>query len=78
MHKIFNEWQAQDYDEKYGMTITAIRPANVTGPDKVRGSVDHVNCITRRRAASRCRFPSATPCAARCMSTTSPRCSPGC
>jgi nucleoside-diphosphate-sugar epimerase len=46
MHKIFNEWQAQDYREKYGMEITAIRPANVTGPDKIVGSVDHVKCIT--------------------------------
>jgi nucleoside-diphosphate-sugar epimerase len=46
-HKMFNEWQAQDYNEKYGMKITGIRPANVTGPDKVRGSVDHVNCITQ-------------------------------
>ena len=32
--KIFNEWQARDYIDKYGMTITAVRPANVTGPDK--------------------------------------------
>jgi nucleoside-diphosphate-sugar epimerase len=47
MHKIFNEWQARDYGEKYGMTITAVRPANVTGADKVRGSVDHVNIITQ-------------------------------
>ncbi len=46
MHKIFNEWQAQDYIAKYGMSITGVRPANVTGPDKVRGSVDHVRCIT--------------------------------
>jgi nucleoside-diphosphate-sugar epimerase len=46
-HKAFNEFQAKDYIEKHGMTITAIRPANVTGPDKVRGSVDHVNIITR-------------------------------
>lgn len=46
MHKIFNEWQAQDYHEKYGIEITAIRPANVTGPDKIVGSVDHVKCIT--------------------------------
>src|SRR6202047_424506 len=46
MHKIFNEWQAQDYREKHGMEITAIRPANVTGPDKIVGSVDHVYCIT--------------------------------
>ena len=28
------------------MSITGIRPANVTGPDKVRGSTDHVDCIT--------------------------------
>jgi nucleoside-diphosphate-sugar epimerase len=45
-HKIVNEWQAQDYSEKFGMLITGVRPANVTGPDKVRGSVDHVNIIT--------------------------------
>src|SRR5499427_1970278 len=45
-HKIMNEWQAHDYSEKFGMLITGIRPANVTGPDKVRGSVDHVNIIT--------------------------------
>src|SRR5215468_4154846 len=45
-HKIVNEWQAQDFSEKFGMLITGIRPANVTGPDKVRGSVDHVNIIT--------------------------------
>ena len=41
-----NEWQALDYSEKYGMCITGIRGAYVTGPDKVRGSVDHVRCIT--------------------------------
>jgi nucleoside-diphosphate-sugar epimerase len=46
VHKIFNEWQAQDFIDKYGMSITGVRPANVTGPDKVRGSVDHVRCIT--------------------------------
>jgi nucleoside-diphosphate-sugar epimerase len=46
MHKIFNEWQAQDYREKYGMEITAIRPSNITGPDKIVGSVDHVKCVT--------------------------------
>ena len=44
-NKIFNEFQAQDYREKYGMTITCVRPANVTGPDKVDGSVDHVRCM---------------------------------
>jgi nucleoside-diphosphate-sugar epimerase len=47
MHKMFNEWQAQDYIDKYGMSITGVRPANVTGPDKVRGSVDHVQCVTQ-------------------------------
>src|SRR5438445_3857171 len=47
MHKMFNEWQAQDYRAKYGLSITGVRPANVTGPDKVRGSVDHVQCITQ-------------------------------
>jgi nucleoside-diphosphate-sugar epimerase len=45
-HKIMNEWQALDYIEKFGMCITGIRAAYVTGPDKVRGSVDHVRCIT--------------------------------
>jgi nucleoside-diphosphate-sugar epimerase len=57
MHKIFNEWQAQDYNEKYGMVITAVRPANVTGPDKVRGSVDHVNIITQPAQGKPISFP---------------------
>ena len=45
-HKIMNEWQALDYIEKFGMCITGIRAAYVTGPDKIRGTVDHVKCIT--------------------------------
>jgi nucleoside-diphosphate-sugar epimerase len=45
-HKIMNEWQALDYSEKFGMRITGIRVAYATGPDKVRGSVDHVKVIT--------------------------------
>jgi nucleoside-diphosphate-sugar epimerase len=57
MHKIFNEWQAQDYREKYGMEITAIRPANVTGPDKIVGSVDHVKCITFPARGQKITFP---------------------
>jgi nucleoside-diphosphate-sugar epimerase len=57
MHKIFNEFQAADYNEKHGMTITGIRPANVTGPDKVRGSVDHVNCITQPAQGKSVSFP---------------------
>jgi UDP-glucose 4-epimerase len=57
MHKIFNEWQAQDYREKHGMEITAIRPANVTGPDKIVGSVDHVFCITDPARGKPVKFP---------------------
>ncbi len=57
MNKIFNEWQARDYAEKYGMVITGIRPANVTGPDKVAGSVDHVRCITLPARGQPVRFP---------------------
>ena len=57
MHKSFNEWQAKDYVAKYGMTITGIRPANVTGPDKVRGSVDHVNIVTRPSRGEAISFP---------------------
>jgi nucleoside-diphosphate-sugar epimerase len=56
-HKIFNEWQAKDYSDKYGMIITGVRPANVTGPDKLRGSVDHVNCITQPARGKPVSFP---------------------
>ena len=45
MHKIFNEFQAKKYINNYGMSIVGVRPANVTGPDKVRGSVDHVQIM---------------------------------
>ena len=45
VNKIINEWQAHDYRRAYDMTITCIRPANVTGPDKKFGSIDHVNCM---------------------------------
>ena len=57
IHKMFNEWQAQDYIAKYGMSITGVRPANVTGPDKVRGSVDHVQCITQPARGQTVTFP---------------------
>jgi nucleoside-diphosphate-sugar epimerase len=57
MHKAFNEWQAKDYVAKHGMTITGVRPANVTGPDKVRGSVDHVNVVTRPARGEAVSFP---------------------
>jgi nucleoside-diphosphate-sugar epimerase len=46
MHKTFNEFQARKYIKNYGMSIIGVRPANVTGPDKVRGSVDHVQIMT--------------------------------
>lgn len=45
VNKIINEHQARDYRRNYGMTITCVRPANVTGPDKKFGSIDHVNCM---------------------------------
>ena len=57
MHKIFNEFQAQDYREKHGTVITGIRPANVTGPDKLFGSVDHVHCITAPARGRPVSFP---------------------
>jgi nucleoside-diphosphate-sugar epimerase len=57
MHKIFNEWQAQDYRDKHGLEISAIRPANVTGPDKIVGSVDHVFCITNPARGKPVKFP---------------------
>ena len=57
VNKIFNEWQAKDYRDKYGMVITAIRPANVTGPDKIYGSVDHVNCVTQPARGKPVSFP---------------------
>ena len=56
-NKIFNEFQAQDYREKYGMTITCVRPANVTGPDKVDGSIDHVRCMVLPARGQPVSFP---------------------
>ena len=57
MNKRFNEFQARDYREKYGMRITGVRPANVTGPDKIYGSVDHVNCMSQPALGKSVRFP---------------------
>lgn len=56
-HKIFNEGQARDYCDQHGMEITAIRPANVTGSDKIVGSLDHVFCITNPARDLPARFP---------------------
>ncbi len=57
MHKRFNEFQAQQFNSVYGMNITGIRPANVTGPDKVRRSTDHVQCVTLPASGEPVRFP---------------------
>ena len=57
VHKIFNEFQAAQFIQHYGMSITGIRPANVTGPDKVRGSTDHVRCITLPASGQTVSFP---------------------
>ena len=42
--KTFNEHQADWYNRAFEMAITGVRPANITGPDKVRGSMNHVQC----------------------------------
>ncbi len=55
--KIYNEQQAEWYNRAYGMQITGIRPVNVTGPDKVRGSTDHVQCITLPARGQAVKFP---------------------
>lgn len=57
MHKIFNEFQAKKYIKNYGMSITGVRPANVTGPDKVRGSVDHVQLMVEAARGKPVRLP---------------------
>ena len=57
VHKIFNEFQASQFNQNYGMSITGIRPANVTGPDKVRGSTDHVQCVTLPASGQPVSFP---------------------
>lgn len=59
VNKIMNEWQAHDYRRAYGMTITCIRPANVTGPDKKFGSIDHVNCMCQPARGNTVTFPHA-------------------
>lgn len=65
VNKIMNEWQAHDYRRAYGMTITCIRPANVTGPDKKFGSIDHVNCMCQPARGKPVEFPHAD--AMRCV-----------
>lgn len=55
--KIYNEHQAEWYNRAYGMSITGVRPANVTGPDKERGSMDHVRCVTLPARGEPVNFP---------------------
>jgi len=59
VNKIINEWQAHDYRRTYGITITCVRPANVTGPDKKFGSIDHVNCMCQPARGKSVSFPHA-------------------
>ena len=55
--KIYNEHQAEWYSAAYGMQITGLRAAHVTGWDKVRGSTDHVKCITEPARGLPVEFP---------------------
>jgi nucleoside-diphosphate-sugar epimerase len=55
--KIYNERQAAWYNKAYNMKITGIRPVNITGPDKIHGSVDHVQCITLPALNQPVQFP---------------------
>ena len=55
--KVYNEHQAEWYRAAYGMTITGLRAAHVTGWDKVRGSTDHVKAITEPARGRAVSFP---------------------
>jgi nucleoside-diphosphate-sugar epimerase len=55
--KIYNEHQAEWYSAAYDMQITGLRAAHVTGWDKVRGSTDHVKCITEPARGLPVEFP---------------------
>ena len=65
VNKITNEWQAHDYRRAYGMQITCVRPANVNGPDKKFGSIDHVNIMCQPARGAAVAFPHAD--AMRCV-----------
>ena len=43
--KIYNEHQAEWFNSAYNMQIVGVRPAHVTGTDKISGSTEHVRCI---------------------------------
>jgi nucleoside-diphosphate-sugar epimerase len=55
--KVFNEHQADWYNNGFKMKIVGVRPVNITGPDKVRGSMDHVQCITLPARGLAVEFP---------------------
>ena len=55
--KIFNEHQADWYNRAFDMAITGVRPANITGPDKTRGSMDHVRCQVLPARGEPVQFP---------------------
>ena len=57
--KRYNEHQAEWYNRAYEMQIAGIRPANITGPDKVRGSMNHVQCQVLPARGEAVRFPHA-------------------
>ena len=57
--KIFNEHQAEWYNRAFDMAITGVRPANITGPDKLRGSMNHVQCQVLPARGEPARFPHA-------------------
>ena len=55
--KIFNEHQAEWYNRAFDMAITGVRPVNITGPDKERGSMNHVQCQVLPARGEPVRFP---------------------
>lgn len=55
--KIYNENQADWYNQSYDMEIVGVRPANVTGPEKVVGSMEHVRCIVGPAKGETVSFP---------------------
>lgn len=57
VHKVFNEWQAREYREKHGLTVTSIRVGHAAAPGKLVGAVDHVQCITGPATGAAVRFP---------------------
>jgi nucleoside-diphosphate-sugar epimerase len=56
VHKVFNEWQAQDFREKHGMSVVGVRMPHVAGVGKTVGTRDHVDCITKPARGERVRF----------------------